>query len=109
MANDEMKKYDFIEGIDFEGLEPKAMEGYSVGKSDVNVHLFYGVRGADALEVISINKLFEASSQGGSDDSGSTIDSGSTESGSTESGSTESGSTESCSTESGYTIDSGST
>ena len=109
MANDEMKKYDFIEGIDFEGLEPKAMEGYSVGKSDVNVHLFYGVRGADALEVISINKLFEASSQGGSDDSGSTIDSGSTESGSTESGSTESGSTESGSTESGDTIDSGST
>lgn len=105
--NDEMKKYDFIEGIDFDGLMPKAMEGYSTGKGEGSSKLFrYSV--PDALEVFSINALFEKSSSGGSSsDSGST-ESGSTESGSTESGSTESGSTESGSTESGST-ESGST
>ena len=105
--NDEMKKYDFIEGIDFDGLMPKAMEGYSTGKGEGSSKLFrYSV--PDALEVFSINALFEKSSSGGSSsDSGST-ESGSTESGSTESGGTESGSTESGSTESGST-ESGST
>lgn len=126
--NDEMKKYDFIEGIEFDGLMPKAMEGYSTGKGAGYSHLFrYSI--PDALEVVSIDALFEASSkkddEGGSSDSGSTdsgssVDSGSTESGGTESGSTESGDTidsgstesggtESGSTESGDTIDSGST
>ena len=58
--NDEMKKYDFIEGIDFDGLMPKAMEGYSTGKGEGSSKLFrYSV--PDALEVFSINALFEKS------------------------------------------------
>lgn len=68
MANNEMKKYDFIEGIVFDGLAPKAMEGYSTGDGGEakSNHLFRSAHlGADALEVISINALFEKS--GGSE------------------------------------------
>lgn len=113
MTNDEMKKYDFIEGIEFDGLMPKAIDmTKGIGKSDEIVHLFGGHRGAASLEVVDIYSFFEeegeGGEEGGSEDSGST-ESGSTESGSTESGSTESGSTESGSTESGGTEDSGST
>ena len=62
--NDELKKYDFVEGIDFDGLMPKAMKGYSAGKGSRTSGLFrYSV--PDALEVVSINAFFENNSQGG--------------------------------------------
>ena len=62
--NDEMKKYDFIEGTEFDGLTPKAMKGYSTGKGAGTSKLFrYSV--PDALEVISIDALFEAANGGG--------------------------------------------
>ena len=83
MANNEMKKYDFIEGIVFDGLEPKAMEGYSTGDGGdaKSNHLFRSAHlGADALEVISINALFEKS-EGGKEEGS---ESGGTESGETE-------------------------
>lgn len=86
--NNELKYYDFVEGLDFDGLMPKAMEGYSIGDGGEakSNHLFRSAHlGADALEVISINALFEKS--GGSEGGGA--ESGSTESGSTESGETE--------------------
>ena len=116
--NNEMKTYDFIEGTEFNGLMPKAMEGYSTGKGAGYSHLFrFSV--PDALEVVSIDAIFEAGSKkddsqsgstpsdtdSGSTDSGSSIDSGSTDSGSTDSGS----SVDSGSTDSGSSIDSGST
>lgn len=114
--NDEMKRYDFIEGTEFEGLVSKAIDAApgTVGMSDVSVHFFDSSRGSDAMMVVDIAAFFdEKGGEGGSEDSGSTesgsTESGSTESGSTESGSTESGSTESGSTESGGTEDSGST
>ena len=111
--NNEMKKYDFIEGTEFDGLAPKAMEGYSAGKGAGYSHLFR-CSIPDALEVVSIDALFEAGSKkddsqsgstSGGTDSGSSVDSGSTESGGTESGS----SIDSGSTDSGSSIDSGST
>ena len=111
--NNEMKTYDFIEGTEFNGLMPKAMEGYSTGKGAGYSHLFrFSV--PDALEVVSIDAIFEAGSKkddsqsgstSGDTDSGSSIDSGSTDSGSTDSGS----SIDSGSTDSGSSIDSGST
>ena len=116
--NNEMKTYDFIEGTEFNGLMPKTMEGYSTGKGAGYSHLFrFSV--PDALEVVSIDAIFEAGSKkddsqsgstpsdtdSGSTDSGSSIDSGSTDSGSTDSGS----SVDSGSTDSGSSIDSGST
>lgn len=62
--NDEMKKYDFIEGTEFDGLTPKAMKGYSTGNGAGTSKLFrYSV--PDALEVISIDALFEAANGGG--------------------------------------------
>lgn len=61
--NNEMKKYDFIEGSEFNGLAPKAMKGYSTGKGSGYSHLFrYSV--PDALEVVSINALFDAAGNG---------------------------------------------
>ena len=122
--NNEMKTYDFVEGTEFNGLMPKAMEGYSTGKGAGYSHLFrYSI--PDALEVVSIDAIFEAGSKkddsqsgstpsdadSGSTDSGSSIDSGSTDSGSSiDSGSTDSGSSvDSGSTDSGSSIDSGST
>ena len=115
--NNEMKTYDFIEGTEFNGLMPKAMEGYSTGKGAGYSHLFrFSV--PDALEVVSIDAIFEAGSKkddsqsgstSGGTDSGSSIDSGSTDSGSSvDSGSTDSGST-SGGTDSGSSVDSGST
>lgn len=61
--NNELKTYDFIEGSEFTGLAPKAMEGYSTGKGAGYSHLFrYSV--PDALEVISIDALFEGGNGG---------------------------------------------
>lgn len=107
--NDEMKRYDFIEGTEFEGLVSKAIDAApgTVGMSDVSVHFFDSSRGSDAMMVADIWAFFDKKSDEGGEGGGE--DSGSTESGSTESGSTESGSTESGSTESGGTEDSGST
>lgn len=60
-TNHEMMNYDFIEGIEFEGLMPKAIEKIGgVGASEENVE-FCGFKalGSDALEVIDNEKLFE--------------------------------------------------
>lgn len=59
--NHEMMNYDFIEGTEFEGLMPKAIDKTGgVGSSEENVH-FMGVaaRGMDALEVVDVEKFFE--------------------------------------------------
>ena len=70
--NNEMKTYDFIEGTEFNGLMPKAMKGYSTGKGAGYSHLFrFSV--PDALEVVSIDAIFEAGSKKDDSQSGSTI------------------------------------
>lgn len=56
-----MKNYDFVEGAEFDALMPKAAEKIGViGNADVVVP-FMGVeaKGADALEVVDIEKAFE--------------------------------------------------
>lgn len=69
--NNQMKKYDFVEGIDFDGLMPKAMKGYSIGKGEGSSKLFrYSV--PDALEVVSINALFDGGKNEGGETSGTT-------------------------------------
>ena len=63
MTNDELKKYDFIEGTEFDGLMPKAMKDYSTGKGKGQSSLFGKFyNGVDALEVFSIDALFDSSS-----------------------------------------------
>ena len=80
--NDEMKKYDFIEGQDFNGLMSKAIDAAPgvAGKSDVNINFFDTSKGPEAMAVVDIWAFFEG--EGGGSDSGST--SGGTDSGSTE-------------------------
>ena len=111
--NDEMKKYDFIEGTEFEGLMSKAIDAApgTVGESDVLVKFFDTSKGCTSMKVVDLWAFYESSEggeEGGSEtggtESGGTEESGSTESGGTESGGTEdSGSTESGGTESGGT------
>lgn len=60
MNNDEMKKYDFIEGIDFDGIMPKVMEkSGEIGDSEKNVHFFGGFMGGDALTVVDIDAFYK--------------------------------------------------
>lgn len=61
--NEEMMRYDFVEGIEFEGLMPKAIDangGIGVTKEQPNVE-FMGARalGHDQLEVVDVEKFFE--------------------------------------------------
>lgn len=61
MENHELMNYGHKEGVEFEGLMPKAAEIIgTVGNSDVSVH-YCGkeVKGSDALEVVDIEKAFE--------------------------------------------------
>lgn len=61
--NHEMMNYDFVEGIEFEGLMPKAIDAIGgVGVNDDQpVVEFMGFRalGSDPLEVIDTEKVFE--------------------------------------------------
>lgn len=67
--NHELNQYDYVEGIEFNGLMPKLMEADGVdttGTSDTNVKFFgFNAKGSDSLEVVDINALNE-------DESGST-------------------------------------
>lgn len=63
MKNEEMKRYDFVEGVDFEGLMPKAIDaagGVGVNDKQPNVG-FMGAAalGHDQLEVVDVEKFFE--------------------------------------------------
>lgn len=61
--NEEMRRYDFVEGVEFEGLMPKAIDaagGVGVNDKQPNVE-FMGARalGHDQLEVVDVEKFFE--------------------------------------------------
>lgn len=57
--NEDMMRYDFVEGIEFEGLMPKAIDKIGgVGSSEENVHFMgYKALGSDALEVVDVEKV----------------------------------------------------
>ena len=54
--------YDYVEGVAFEGLMPKAAEKIGViGNSEVSVEMHgHLANGMDALEVVDIEKAFES-------------------------------------------------
>lgn len=62
-TNHEMMKYDFIEGTEFEGLMPKAIDANGgVGTNDEQpVVEFMGAAalGHDQLQVVDVEKFFE--------------------------------------------------
>lgn len=78
--NHEMMNYDFIEGVEFEGLMPKAIDKIGgVGHSDENVRFFgFEARGMDSLEVVDVEKVFGegGSEEGGSEEGGESGESG---------------------------------
>lgn len=83
MENNEMKNYEFVEGIEFDGLTAAAIDkAYGIGESTESESLFVQHRGAESLKVVDIYALFEGGSGSGGTDSGST--SGGTDSGSTD-------------------------
>ena len=61
--NHEMQNYDFVEGTEFEGLMPKAIDAAGgVGTNDEQpVVEFMGAAalGHDQLEVVDVEKFFE--------------------------------------------------
>lgn len=61
--NHEMMNYDFIEGVEFEGLMPKAIDaagGVGVNDKQPTVKFFGAAAlGHDALEVVDVEKFFE--------------------------------------------------
>lgn len=61
--NHEMMNYDFIEGIEFEGLMPKAIDASGgVGTNDEQPLIeFMGAKalGHDQLEIVDVEKFFE--------------------------------------------------
>lgn len=64
-GNDEMKRYDFIEGTEFEGLMPHAIDakgGIGTREGQPLVE-FMGAKalGHDQLEVVDVEKFFEES------------------------------------------------
>ena len=63
MKNNDLKRYDFIEGTAFEGLMPKVAEKQGlIGGSSVSVHLHgKDARGVDALEVVDIAAIWDNS------------------------------------------------
>ena len=60
IENNEMRQYDFIEGIDFSGLTGKAIDKApgTVGKSDAVVSSFRGWNGVAPLEVADIEAFY---------------------------------------------------
>lgn len=66
--NHELNQYDYVEGIEFNGLMPETMKlTDTTGKSDENVKFFgANAKGSDSLEVIDIDAIMESdSSEGG--------------------------------------------
>lgn len=57
-----LSNYDYVEGVAFEGLMPKAAEKIGViGNSEVSVEMHgHLANGMDALEVVDIEKAFES-------------------------------------------------
>lgn len=74
--NHELNQYDYVEGIEFNGLMPKLMEADGVdttGTSDTNVKFFgFNAKGSDSLEVVDIDALNEKESEsnGGNEGNG---------------------------------------
>lgn len=63
MNNEEMKKYDFIEGIDFDGVEPKAIDKIGgIGKSAKSSPFYVQYMGAESMSVIDIAALYSGDS-----------------------------------------------
>lgn len=60
---EEMRRYDYVEGVEFEGLMPKAIDAASgVGVNDKQPNVgFMGAAalGHDQLEVVDVEKFFE--------------------------------------------------
>ena len=61
--NHEMQNYDFVEGTEFEGLMPKAIDaagGVGTNENQPTVE-FMGAKalGHDQLEVVDVEKFFE--------------------------------------------------
>ena len=72
--NHELNQYDYVEGIEFNGLMPKLMEADGVdttGTSDTNVKFFgFNAKGSDSLEVVDIDALNEKESEGNGGENG---------------------------------------
>ena len=69
-SNDEMKKYDFIEGSDFNGLMSKAIDAAPgvVGNTGIGNRFMNTVRGADSMAMVDIWSFYEAGNGGGGSD-----------------------------------------
>lgn len=65
--NHELNQYDYVEGIQFNGLMPEAMKlTDTTGKSDKNVKFFgANAKGSDSLEVIDIDAIMKNDSEEG--------------------------------------------
>ena len=62
-ADNQLKNYDFIEGIEFDELMPKAIDKApgTTGEAEKDVHLFRGGHlGADSMQVIDILAFYES-------------------------------------------------
>ena len=66
--NHELNNYDYIEGIEFDGLMPEVMKSVdTTGTSDTSVKFFgFEAKGNDALEVVDIEAIMGAE-EGGSE------------------------------------------
>ena len=62
-VNHELNQYDYVEGIEFNGLMPKIMETEgieTIGGSEKFVkHMGFEAKGSDQLEVIDIEALYD--------------------------------------------------
>ena len=61
--NDKLKEYEFVEGMDFDGLVPNADKKAParVGSSNVSVGFYRSFRGSDAMEIADIASFYESS------------------------------------------------
>lgn len=75
--NHELMNYDFIEGTEFEGLMPKAIDaagGVGTNDEQPGVKFMGGVHGHDQLQVVDVEKFFEEKGAASdSSDTGSTV------------------------------------
>lgn len=61
MTNEEMKKYDFIEGIDFDGLMPHAIDKTAgIGESKVSTHFYAQHMGMESLTIVDVASFYES-------------------------------------------------
>ena len=71
--NHEMMNYDFVEGTEFEGLMPKAIDangGVGTNDEQPTVKFMGGHRGHDQLQVVDVEKFFEEQASGSSGEGG---------------------------------------